>query len=69
MAKAVRAIAGVGANPFYAVSDANGNFDIKGLPPGEYTVAAVHEALGEQTQKIIVGAKETKEMQFTFSSE
>ena len=65
----MKAYLSVGANPFYAVSDANGNFDIKGLPPGEYTVAAVHEALGEQTQKIIVGAKENKEMQFTFSSE
>ena len=64
----MKAFVNVSANPFYAISDANGNFEIKGLPPGEYTIAAVHEAAGEQTQKITVGAKETKTADFTFVS-
>jgi hypothetical protein len=51
------------------VTDANGNFEIKGLPPGEYTIAAVHEALGEQTQKITVGAKENKAADFAFAAQ
>ena len=65
----MKAYANVAANPFYAVSDANGNFEIKGLPPGEYTVAAVHEALGEQTQKISVAPKETKALDYTFAAQ
>ena len=64
----MKAYVNVAANPFYAVSDSAGNFEIKGLPPGEYTIAAVHEALGEQTQQITVGAKENKALEFTYSA-
>lgn len=65
----MKAYVNVAANPFYAVSDANGNFEIKGLPPGDYTIAAVHEALGEQTQKISVAAKESKTLEFNFATQ
>src|ERR1039457_3932890 len=47
-------------NPFFAVTDAHGNFTIGNLPPGDYTLAAVHEKLGERTLHIHVGAKEAK---------
>ena len=47
-------------NPFYAVTDKSGKYEIKGLPPGDYTIAFVHEKLGEQDQKVTVAAKETK---------
>lgn len=56
----------VAAHPFFAVSGTNGEFEIKGLPPGEYTVAAVHERLGEQTMQVTVGPKETKAAEFVF---
>ena len=62
----MKAYVNVGTNPFYAVSDASGNFEITGLPPGEYTITAVHEVLGEQTQKITVTAKENRAADFTF---
>jgi plastocyanin len=65
----MKAYVNVAANPFYAVSDGNGKFEIKGLPPGEYTIAAVHEAVGEQTQKITIGAKENKAANFTFAAQ
>ncbi|MFL6438236.1 MAG: carboxypeptidase regulatory-like domain-containing protein [Terriglobales bacterium] len=65
----MKAYVNVAANPFYAISDANGRFEMKGLPPGDYTIAAVHEALGEQTQKITVGAKENKAADFTFATQ
>ncbi len=55
--------------PWFAVTDENGKFDIKGLPPGEYTVAAVHEKLGEQTMKISVGPKDSKTADFTFKAQ
>ncbi|MEM7010293.1 MAG: hypothetical protein AAF585_02315, partial [Verrucomicrobiota bacterium] len=38
-------------HPFYAVTDAEGKFEIPGLPPGEYTLVAWHERLGEQSVK------------------
>ena len=55
-------------NPFYAVTGPDGRFELKGLPPGDYTIAAVHEQLGEQTMKITVGPKETKQAAFTFQA-
>jgi plastocyanin len=62
----MKAFINVSRTPFFAVSDAAGNFEIKGLPPGEYTVAAVHENAGEQTQKITVGPSVTKQVEFVF---
>ena len=59
---------GVLDHPFYAVTTANGTFSLKGLPPGTYTIEAWHEKLGTQTQTITVGAKETKDVAFTFKA-
>jgi plastocyanin len=56
-------------NPWFAVTDENGTFDLKGLPPGEYTLTAVHEKLGEQTIEISVGPKESKTADFTFKAQ
>jgi plastocyanin len=55
-------------SPFFAVSGPDGRFQIKGLPPGEYTLAAVHEKLGEQDVKITVGPKESKTADFAFKA-
>jgi plastocyanin len=46
--------------PLFAVTGPDGKFEIKGLPPGTYTIAAVQEGLGEQTMQVTVGAKESK---------
>jgi len=53
-------------SPFYAVTGQDGKFEIKGLPPGEYTLAFVHEKLGEQDQKVTLGAKESKTLNQSF---
>ena len=53
----MNAYAGVVAHPFFAVSKADGSFEIKGLPPGSYTIEVWHEQLGTQTQKVTVDAK------------
>jgi len=52
--------------PFYAVTGADGKFEIKGLPPGDYTLAFVHEKLGEQDQKVTLAAKDSKTVDVTF---
>jgi plastocyanin len=57
---------GVVSHPFYAVSGSGGAFELKGLPPGTYTVEAWHEKLGTQTQTVTIGAKESKPITFTF---
>jgi plastocyanin len=54
--------------PFYAVTDKSGKYEIKGLPPGDYTIAFVQEKLGEQTQKVTVGPKETKTVDQSFKA-
>jgi hypothetical protein len=52
---------GVVNNPFYAVSDADGNYKITGLPPGTYTLTAYHlKAHGNkpgESQQITVADK------------
>ena len=53
--------------PFFAVTDAEGIFSLKGLPPGEYVLGAVHEKLGEQTLKVTVGARQTSKAEFSFA--
>ena len=51
---------------YHGVSATNGNFTIGNLPPGNYTIVAWHEKLGEQEQQVTVGPKESKQVAFTF---
>jgi hypothetical protein len=53
-------------HPYYALTSKGGSFDLKNLPPGTYTLEAWHEKLGTATQKVTVGANETKEIEFVF---
>ncbi len=53
-------------NPFYAVSGPDGKYEIKGLPPGDYTLAFVHEKYGEKTQKVTLAAKDSKTVDVSF---
>jgi plastocyanin len=64
----MQAFINVVTNPFYSVSDADGHFEIKGLPPGTYTVVATHEVLGQQTATVTVGPKDTATQDFTFAA-
>jgi len=47
-------------NPFYAVTDKSGKYEIKGLPPGDYTIAFVQEKLASRTRKSRLGRKKPK---------
>jgi plastocyanin len=53
-------------SPFYAVTDKDGKYEIKGLPPGDYTLVFVQEKLGEQTEKVTLAAKDSKTVDASF---
>ena len=56
-------------HPFFAVTDSDGRFEIKGLPPGDYKLAVVHEKLGPgQELEIKVAPKEAKgDLRFVYT--
>jgi plastocyanin len=60
------AFGGVLPHPYYAVSSADGSFEIKGLPAGTYTVEAWHERLGTRTATITVDGKAGATTNFAF---
>ncbi len=56
-------------SPFYAVTGPDGKFEIKGLPPGDYTLAFVQEKYGTQEQKVTLAAKDSKTVDATFKAQ
>ena len=52
----------------YAITDENGNFTIKNVPPGSYTVTAWQEEYGTQTAKVTVAAGQPAKADFTFKA-
>jgi plastocyanin len=63
------AYVGVLEHPYFAVTTEGGKFELKGLPPGEYTIETWHEKAGTQTQKVTVGPKETKQIGVTYQAD
>jgi plastocyanin len=62
----MNAYVGVVAHPFFAVTPADGTFEIKGLPLGTYTIEAWHEQLGTQTQSVTVTADAPAKVAISF---
>jgi hypothetical protein len=62
----MNAFAGVVPHPFFAVTGEDGSFEIKGLPPGTYTIEAWHEQLGTQTQSVVVDGKAPAKVSLSF---
>jgi plastocyanin len=50
----MRAYVQVFDHPFFAVTGDDGQFELKGLPAGTYSLVAWHEKFGEQRQEITV---------------
>jgi hypothetical protein len=58
----------VAGNPYYAVTDSGGNFTIKDVPPGNYTLEVWQEKLGTRTREVTVGPGKTVRVGFTMAS-
>lgn len=58
---------GVVDHPYFAVSGADGAFKIADVPPGEYTVKAWHEKLGEKDGKVKVDEGGTATVDFSYA--
>jgi plastocyanin len=65
----MRMYVNVSRSPFYAVTGPDGRYEIKGLPPGDYTIAFVQEKLGEQDQKVSLAAKESRMLDQSFKTQ
>ncbi len=66
----MRAYVGVLPHPFFAVSDASGKFEIKGVPAGTYTLVAWHEKYPQGiTQTVTVGAGGAVTSDFSFTAD
>jgi len=58
---------GVLEHPFYSVTDHEGAFEIKDLPPGEYVIEAWHERLGTTQQTVTVDDGAPAQISFLFT--
>ncbi len=53
-------------NPYFAVTGTDGQFVLRGLPPGTYTLKAWHEQLGIREQQVTITPGRGKSIDFTF---
>jgi plastocyanin len=53
-------------NPFFAVTGPDGRFNIRGLPPGIYTVKAWHEQLGVREMTVTLSPTRGESVDFSF---
>ena len=51
--------------PYFAVTDAEGNYTIKNVPEGTYALKTWHEKLPSSQAEVIVAADETAQVDFT----
>ncbi len=54
-------------NPYVAITDASGNFDIKELPAGKYKVRIWHEGFKEVIKNVEVSSGKSSELDLTLS--
>ena len=65
----MKAVGHVVENTFYSVSGEDGTFAITGLVAGTYTIEAVHEKYGAQTQSVTVIDGQAASVDFIFKAQ
>jgi len=64
----MKAYVAVFSNPYFQVTGEDGSFQIKGVPPGTYTLTAWHEFYGMSQQALTLGPGEAKTINISFRS-
>lgn len=57
---------GVVAHPYFAVTGADGTFQLRNVPPGTYTLETWQEELGKQEQQITLAPSGQSELTITY---
>jgi hypothetical protein len=55
----------VSPTPYFAETDASGNFKISNIPDGKYNIVAWHEGTKQQTKSVDIAG--SGKVEFTFS--
>ena len=56
-------------HPYFAISASDGTFEIPQLPPGDYTLTAIHERCGRQSFSIHVNPKSETNQTLSFDDD
>jgi plastocyanin len=62
----MRSYIGVSPHPFFAVTGDDGTFILRGVPPGTYTIEAVHEKYGRKEGKVTVAPTGSATLDFSY---
>jgi hypothetical protein len=58
----------IAPHPFFAITGDDGAFTLKGVPPGTYTIEAVHEKFGKKEGKVTLAPSGAATLDFTYGS-
>jgi plastocyanin len=64
----MRSYIGVSPHPYFAVTGDDGSFTLKEVPPGTYTIEAVHEKFGKKEGKLTLAPNGAATLDFTYGS-
>ncbi len=64
----MRSYIGVSPHPFFAVTGDDGSFTLKGVPPGTYTIEAVHEKYGRKEGRLTLAPNGNATLDFAYGS-
>jgi plastocyanin len=62
----MRSYIGVVEHPYFAVTNSEGTFELKNVPPGEYTIETWQEKLGKQQTKVTLAASATQSLDLSY---
>jgi plastocyanin len=62
----MHAYIGVVEHPYFAVTGPEGAFELRNVPPGDYTIAVWHEKLGDQAKPVHVAPSSSATVDFSF---
>lgn len=62
----MRSYIAVSPHPFFAVTGEDGSFTLRGVPPGNYTIEAVHEKYGKKEGQLTLAPNGSATINFTY---